>query len=1160
MSEQQYTSPLSPELPKRPGERRYWGRLYGSSKALALNTAIEQSDTPLIVLTTDLISCNRLIEELNFFSKGDEANYPVLTFPDWETLPYDLFSPYQDIISDRLATLAQLGSIEKGVLVVPASTLMHRLLPRKYLSAHSFNLLTGQELDIEQFRLKLIKNGYRFVSQVMEHGDVAFRGSLLDIYPMGANVPYRVDLFDKEIDSIRIFDPESQRSQEVISEIRLLPAREIPLVDENISRFRSNWLNRFEGNPNASPVYKDVSNGLAPVGIEYYLPLFYEETNSLFDYLDGQCTVVLDENVTDATEGFWQDIESRYEQGRYDLQRPLLTPHEMFFNPHDLLSQIKAYPQIHLSSMSQDSTRAGTVNYFTRMPTSLPVDARASDPLGHLKRFVAEFHGRILLVAESTGRRETILELLGKHDLRPKVFLQWHDFLNDSSELGLTVAALEQGTIIGDRHIAIISESQLFGERASQRRLRKRRQQDTDSIVRNLTELTLGAPVVHEENGVGRYLGLVTLTVNDVPAEYIQLEYDKGDKLYVPVASLDLISRYTGVDPEHAPLHRLGSGQWLKARRKAAEKVRDVAAELLDLHARRAARPGVSFTIDEDGYQAFAQAFPFEETPGQIDAINAVIDDMRSDKPMDRLVCGDAGFGKTEVAMRAVFIAIQNNKQVALLVPTTLLAQQHYQNFKDRFADWPVRVEMLSRFLGKREQGSVITALEQGKVDVVIGTHKLLQGDILFKQLGLVIIDEEHRFGVRQKEKFKTLRAEIDVLTLTATPIPRTLNLALTELRELSIISSPPSGRLPVKSFVSEWNEHLIKEALTREIRRGGQVYFLHNKVEDIERRAQEVEALIPEARVRFAHGQMPEKELEQTMLDFYHQRFNVLICTTIIETGIDVPNANTIIIERADKFGLAQLYQLRGRVGRSHHRAYAYLIIPPRKAITKDAIKRLEAIESMEELGIGFTLATHDLEIRGAGEILGEDQSGQIHEIGFAMYMELLDRAIKAMKAGKQPELDRPLDHGTEVDLHIAALIPEDYLPDVHSRLIMYKRIASADDDMELREIQEEMIDRFGILPKQVKNLFKVTRLKLKASPMGIRKIDIGQQGGRLLFKEQTTIDPIQIINLIQSEPQTYKLDGQNKLRVIKELPDVESRFSMLDDLLGNISTRDAA
>ena len=868
--------------------------------------------------------------------------------------------------------------------------------------------------------------------------------------------------------------------------------------------------------------------------------------------------MVLDDAIKESAESFWEDIESRYEQNRHDIERPILPPRDVFLNTNDLYTQLKQFPQIHLLNLATES-ELSTVEYDTEMPINLSIDARAKEPLNLVKRFLNDFDGRVLIAAETQGRRESIMELFKQHTMPDKVE-NWDSFLQSDIKFGIAIMPIEHGLIIHEPNIAIITEAQLFGERVMQRRLRKRKQQDADAVVRNLTELRVGAAVVHEEHGVGRYLGLVTLDIGGFPGEFIHLEYAEGDKLYVPVAALDYISRYTGLDPENAPLHKLGSGQWQKARRKAAEKVHDVAAELLELHARRAARQGLSYEFDSNAYQTFAQNFPFEETPGQQDAIDAMIGDMRNDKPMDRLVCGDAGFGKTEVAMRAAFIAIQNNKQVAILVPTTLLAQQHYQNFIDRFADWPVRIELLSRFRTKKESDVALAAMADGKADIVVGTHKLLQSDINFKNLGLIIIDEEHRFGVRQKEKFKSLRAEIDVLTLTATPIPRTLNMALSDLRELSIIATPPSRRLAVKTFVKERSDALLKEAMLREIKRGGQIFYLHNEVKSIEKTAVEIEKLLPEARVHFAHGQMPEKQLESIMLDFYHRRFNVLVCTTIIETGIDVPTANTIIIDRADKFGLAQLYQLRGRVGRSHHRAYAYLIVPERRAMTADAVKRLEAIEALEELGIGFTLATHDLEIRGAGEFLGEGQSGHIQEIGFGLYMELLDRAVQAMKDGKQPELDRPLDHGAEIDLHVPALIPEDFLPDVHMRLIMYKRIASVKDKSELNELKEEMIDRFGMLPEAVTNLFEISKLKQKARPLGIRKIDIGLNGGRVFFEENASIDPNGIIQLIQSKPSRFKLDGQDKLRIIMHLPDIEDRLQILEALFTEITLKNAA
>ena len=1148
---------MSPTLAPKHHQVSYWSRLYGSSKSLAIASLAREKQQPIIVLAADMLSAVNLVRELCEYTGRSDA-LPVLTFPDWETLPYDLYSPYQDIISERLKTLFQLPETKNGVLVVPITTVMHRLMPVDYLFASSLMLDVGQKLELGAFRQRLNEQGHRFVDQVTEHGEVSVRGSLLDIFPMGSVTPFRIDLFDEEIDSIRTFDIETQRSDKKIDSIRILPAREVALIDEGIARFRANWRARFEGNPNQCPIYRDVSQSLSPAGIEYYLPLFYQETSTLFDYLPDASTLVLDEGSHDAAEQFFDEVTLRYEQERYDIERPILPPQELFLNSNELNTLFNTYKRIEIDNM-QIEEQAYAIEFATGMPPGLTIDARNKRPLHLIQRFMVEFPGRILLAAESQGRRETILELF-KYDKVPDKVESWQDFLESDSRFAITIMPIDNGLLIRDPDIAVISESQLFGERVSQRRLRKRKQQDAEAVVRNLTELRIGAPVVHENHGVGRYLGLVTLETGGILAEFIQLEYADGDKLYVPVAALGLISRYTGVDPEHAPLHKLGGGQWQKARRKAAEKVHDVAAELLELHARRAAKQGQSYQFEQDAYSAFVQDFPFEETVGQQEAIATMIEDMKQARPMDRLVCGDAGFGKTEVAMRAAFIAVQNNKQVALLVPTTLLAQQHYQNFIDRFADWPVRIELLSRFRNRKEQLAALEAMANGKADIVIGTHKLLQSDIKFQNLGLIIIDEEHRFGVRQKEQFKSLRAEIDVLTLTATPIPRTLNMALSDLRDLSIIATPPSRRLAVKTFVRERSDNLLKEALLREIKRGGQVFYLHNDVKSIQLVAAEINRLLPEARVKFAHGQMPEKQLESIMLDFYHRRFNVLVCTTIIETGIDVPSANTIIINRADKFGLAQLYQLRGRVGRSHHRAYAYLIVPPRKAMTADAIKRLEAIEALEELGIGFTLATHDLEIRGAGEILGEGQSGHIQEIGFGLYMELLDRAVSAMKEGRHPELDRPLDHGAEIDLHVPALIPEDFLPDVHLRLIMYKRIASAAVNDELNDLMEEMIDRFGLLPESLKNLFAINRLKLQAKPLGIRKIDIGELGGRIFFNETTNIDPTRIIQLIQSDPICYRLDGQNKLRVIADLPELNQRLELLDQLFNEIGLKHAA
>ncbi len=1156
MSSPVYRSPLTPALPESPGDHRRWGRLYGSSLGLVIGRSAEEHGGPVVVVTPDTPSAHRLEEELRFFLSKEVS---ILHFPDWETLPYDLFSPHQDIISERLATLYQLPGLERGLLIVPVTTLMVRLAPREYLEANSLVLERGQRLEIENMRQRLEAGGYRCVSQVMEHGEFAVRGSVFDLYPMGGALPYRIELFDDEVESIRTFDPDSQRSRDKVERVNLLPAREFPLSEKAIARFRQAWRARFEGDPTACPVYRDVSDGLAPSGIEYLLPLFFERTATLFDYLPPSSLVVTLAGVHDASQAFWAETGERYEQGRHDRERPLLPPQEIFQDAGEIFGHLKAFPLINIGTF-EDEQRPRVANYATRAPTRLPIDARATDPLGPLKSFLSRFDGRVLVVAETPGRREVLLETFREHGLQPAPFESWSQFLAGEAEFGITVAPLESAAIVEEPPLAVITESVLFGERAMQRRRRKVVGRDAETLVRDLTELNVGAPVVHEDHGVGRYQGLQTLKVGDLTTEFLTLEYADGDKLYVPVSCLHLIGRYTGADPEHAPLHKLGSPQWQKAKRKAAEKVYDVAAELLEVQARREARKGHAFALEPHQYQAFVQAFPFEETPDQQTAIDQVTADLVGQRPMDRLVCGDVGFGKTEVAMRAAYIAIQDGWQVAVLVPTTLLAQQHYQNFKDRFADWPVRIEQLSRFLSKKQQDAIVGDLAAGKVDVVIGTHRLLQDNIGFKRLGLIVIDEEHRFGVRHKERFKALRAEVDLLTLTATPIPRTLNMALSGLRELSLIATPPARRLSIKTFVRQWDDRVLREACLREIKRGGQVFFLHNEVDSIDRMARQVEELVPEATVRIAHGQMRERDLEQAMLDFYHRRFNVLVCTTIIETGIDVPSANTIVINRADRFGLAQLHQLRGRVGRSHHRAYAYLIVPHPRAMTADATKRLEAIESLEDLGIGFTLATHDLEIRGAGELLGHGQSGHLQEVGYGLYTQLLERAVQALKAGRSPQLDRPLDHGTEIDLHVPALIPEDYLPDVHTRLIMYKRIASADSVEQLRELHVEMIDRFGLLPEPTKTLFRVTELKLKATPLGIRKIDLGSRGGRVHFDPEPNIDPARVIRLVQYQSQTYRMDGGDKLRVNREMPTTDSRISVLETLLQELGTRDAA
>ncbi len=1136
-----------PPLPAASG-KQHWGNLPGAALSLAIAEAASNAKRFTLLLTADSQSAERLQEELAFFA----PELPVLHFPDWETLPYDLFSPHQDIVSQRIATLYQLPELSHGVLVVPITTALHRLAPKRFLLGSSLVLDVGQKLDVEQMRLRLEAAGYRCVDTVYEHGEFAVRGALIDLFPMGSALPYRIDLFDDEIETLRTFDPENQRSIDKVESIRLLPAREFPLKKEAVTGFRARFRERFDVDFRRCPIYQDLSTGITPAGIEYYLPLFYEETATLFDYLPEDSQVFSLPGIEQAAEQFWNDVRNRYEERRVDPERPLLPPAELFMPVEDCFARLKLWPRV-VASQQDVEPGIGRERFPAQPLPELAIESKASEPLGKLRQFLDGFPGRVLFTAESAGRREVLLELLARLKLRPQEVEGWGGFLASEGRLAIAIAPLDEGLLLDE--VALVAESPLFGQRVMQRRRREKSRDGGDNVIKNLTELREGAPVVHIDHGVGRYQGLVTLEIEGQAQEFLLLQYADEAKLYVPVASLHLIARYTGSDDALAPLHKLGSETWQKAKRKAAEQVRDVAAELLDIYARRAARQGYAFKDPQVDYETFAAGFPFEETPDQQAAIDAVREDLLSAKPMDRLVCGDVGFGKTEVAMRAAFIAVHGGKQVAVLVPTTLLAQQHYNSFRDRFADWPVRVEVMSRFKSAKEVQNAITELADGKIDILIGTHKLLQDDVKFSNLGLVIIDEEHRFGVRQKEQLKALRSEVDILTLTATPIPRTLNMSIAGMRDLSIIATPPARRLSVRTFVMEANNPTIKEALLRELLRGGQVYYLHNDVKTIEKCAADLQTLVPEARIAIGHGQMRERDLEQVMSDFYHKRFNVLVASTIIETGIDVPSANTIIIERADKFGLAQLHQLRGRVGRSHHQAYAYLLTPPRKAMTDDAQKRLEAIANAQDLGAGFVLATHDLEIRGAGELLGEGQSGQIQAVGFTLYMEMLERAVKAIRKGEQPNLEQPLGGGPEINLRLPALIPEDYLPDVHARLILYKRIANAADEDGLKELQVEMIDRFGLLPEPTKNLVRLTLLKLQAEKLGITKIDAGPQGGRIEFSADTSVDPMVLIKLIQSQPNRYKFEGATlfKFQVPMERP--EERFNTLEALLERLA-----
>jgi transcription-repair coupling factor (superfamily II helicase) len=1142
-----------PPLPTNPKQRRFWTPPHGSARALLVAEAAKSHDGLTVVVTRDTQRAHALEDELRIFA----GSLPVLHFPDWETLPYDVFSPHPDIVSQRIAALYQLPSVKRGVLVVSAATLMQRIAPRSHITGSGLMLYKGQKLDLASEQRRLEASGYRHVPQVAEPGDFAVRGALIDIFPMGAREPYRIELFDDEVESIRSFDAETQRSQQQVEKVELLPAREFPVSDDAAKAFRSRLRERFPIDVRRCPLYQDMKEGVTPGGIEYYLPLFFEHTATLFDYLADDALLVLGEGTVEAAEQFWTQTAERYDQRAHDIERPVLPPTELYLSPESLREQLNKRLRVEVV----DSGHEHAVTAGTQPAPDVPLNRKGEEPGTSLRHFLENYRGRVLIAADSAGRREALLEQLAVAGLRPQNVDGWQAFLADSHPLSITIAPLEQGFALNKPAMAVLTERELFGERVRTERKRRRgATRDPETIIRDLTELSIGSPIVHVDHGVGRYQGLVSMELGGMTGEFLTIEYAKGDKLYVPVAQLGLVSRYSGTAPELAPLHSLGGDAWERARKKAAEKVRDVAAELLAIYAQREARGGESLPIDRQLVEEFGSSFPFEETPDQLYAIDAVLNDLAAPRAMDRVICGDVGFGKTEVALRAAFAAATAGKQVAILVPTTLLAQQHYRNFADRFADWPVRVDVLSRFRSSKEVNEVLKRLADGQIDVIVGTHKLLQPDIKFKQLGLVIVDEEQRFGVRQKEQLKKLRVEVDLLTMTATPIPRTLNMAMSGLRDLSLIATPPQHRMAVRTFISAWEPALIREAFQRELQRGGQVYFLHNEVESIERTAREVQELIPDARIGIAHGQMPERDLEQVMADFHRQRFNVLVCTTIIETGIDIPTANTIIINRADRFGLAQLHQLRGRVGRSHHRAYAYLIVPDRKSITADAEKRLEALASLEELGAGFTLATHDLEIRGAGELLGDEQSGQIQEIGFGLYTELLERAVRALKSGKVPDFDLTSEHETEVELHLPALIPDDYLPDVHARLTLYKRIASARDEESLRELQVEMIDRFGLLPDAVKQLFAIASLKLMATPLGIRKLDFGANGGRVTFRDKPEVDPMAIIRLVQNYPRVYKLDGQDKLKVNLELPGASERIRAAEEILGKLGARKAA
>jgi transcription-repair coupling factor (superfamily II helicase) len=1134
-----------------PGKRFTLPRPLGSADALLLArqaAAAKAGGRVLAIVCADPADSTRLADELPFFDPA----LRVALFPDWETLPYDTFSPHQDLVSERLATLWRVRNADVDVVLLPATTALVRLAPPSFMAGTTFHFKQKTALDEAKLKAQLTLAGYQHVSQVVSPGEYAVRGGLIDLFPMGSPVPYRVDLFGDEIDSIRTFDPDSQRSLYPVPEVRLLPGREFPMDEAARTAFRARWRERLEGDPTRSRIYKDMAQGIASGGIEYYLPLFFDDTATIFDYLGDASQVVLHGEIDAALQRFWTDTRERHRFLQHDPERPILPPEALFLRPEDLFALTQSLPTLALRGNDP-------VDWARPLP-DLAIDRGATEPLAALERHLGSTPHRVLIVAESEGRRESVLDLLRDHKISVPSVATLEEFLAGDEKVAITAAPLAAGfhwhQPESQRSVQFVTETELFASAPQARRRRKQEQvSDVNTLIKDLSELKVGDPVVHINHGIGRYQGLINLDLGGEGAsEFLHLEYADKATLYVPVSQLHLISRYTGVSPEEAPLHKLGSGQWEKARRKAAEQVRDTAAELLNLYAQRAARDGHAHRFSAHDYEAFATSFGFEETVDQRAAIHAVIQDMISPKPMDRLVCGDVGFGKTEVALRAAFVAVHGGKQVALLAPTTLLAEQHYQTLVDRFGKWPVKIAELSRFRSAKEVKQALEGIAEGTVDIVVGTHKLLSSDVKFKRLGLLVIDEEHRFGVRHKEAMKALRAEVDVLTLTATPIPRTLGMALEGLRDLSVIATAPQRRLAIKTFVRNEGTGTIREAVLRELKRGGQVYFLHNEVETIENRAQKLAELLPEARIAVAHGQMPERQLEHVMRDFVAQRFNLLLCSTIIETGIDVPSANTIIISRADKFGLAQLHQLRGRVGRSHHQAYAYLLVPDVQGLTKQAAQRLQAIQDMEELGSGFYLAMHDLEIRGAGEVLGENQSGNMMEVGFQLYNDMLSEAVRSLKAGREPDLLSPMGSlfggTTEVNLHAPALLPDAYCGDVHARLSLYKRLATADSNDAIDRLLEEVTDRFGKLPAQGQTLFDTHRLRVLAKPYGVAKIDAGPKLMNIVFRPNPPIDAQRIIALVQKN-RSVKLAGNDKLRIDREFAAVADRAQYVRDVL---------
>ena len=1140
---------FTPPIPTQQHKKTQWGELTPAASALAIANLAQQINTPILLITEDLHAAEQLQNNINFFNNSPLSSI----FPDREILPYDHFSPHPDLTSDRLKLLHQLPQMTSGIIIAAIPTLLSYLPPKTFINCHTCLFKIGMSLDTKIFRKQLTEAGYKNTTQVTEHGEWLMRGSIIDIFPIGSDNPLRIELLDDTIDSLRYFDVETQRTIEKIEALEILPATEYPLTDEAISHFRQSWRSRFSGNPMESPIYENISQGHASPGIENYLPLFFETTASLIDYLPTNTLIITSSSLSSNIEQYWKKIDYRYEQYRYDLSRPLCQPNQLFISSEKLLASIAQFNKIIIQS-SENGTAHITFN--TNTLPELSIQHKEKNPLKSFESFLRSHTGRCLICAESSGRQEVIEDQLLASNIKPKRYTTWDDFIADPSPIGIITCPLNAGFSIQQSDISIITEAELYGEQAVlQRKVRKQRVIDPDTLIKSLAELKINDPVVHIDHGIGKYLGLKNITNNGVEAEFLTLEYANDAKIYVPVTSLHLISRYTGIDSKHAPLNTLGSAQWSKSKKKALEKIHDVAAELLELNAKRQALPGYSFPLDRKEFERFQAAFSFQLTVDQELAIDAILKDMTSNHSMDRLICGDVGFGKTEVAMQAAFIAAISGKQTSILVPTTLLANQHFQSFSDRFANWPVKVGIISRLQSTKQQRETLEQVAKGTIDIIIGTHKLLQKDIKIHDLGLLIVDEEHRFGVRQKEQIKSIRSEVDILSLTATPIPRTLNMALAGSRDISIIATPPERRLSIKTFVHDYSNSIIKEAILRESMRGGQLYCLHNDIATIQAMKEKLQAISPDSRIAIAHGQMPKAQLEKIMSDFYHQKFNILLATTIIESGIDVPSANTIIINKADRFGLSQLHQLRGRVGRSHHQAYAYLLVEDQKTLSKDAKQRLEAISQLEDLGAGFTLATHDLEIRGAGEFLGEQQSGHLQTLGYALYMEMLEQATKQLQAGEKPSFNLKTNQYTEIDLGISALIPDTYIHDVNTRLTLYKRINQCKDTGMLDELKAEVIDRFGPLADSTNTLFLLTSLARQTTPLGISKIETGTEYGYITFIKDPPIEPMKIITLIQTKPQYYRMHKPNCLRFKIKTPEHNSKTDAIKSIIKTLS-----